>query len=161
MTTTSDVRDGTRVEKRGDHAIHTTRDFAAPPATVHRAMTDPELVAQWIGPEYLTNVEVTGGTAHGDTWTLVQQDPDGNRYAFRGVMHGEATPELTHRTFEWLGMEGHVSFEQLRLEDLGDGSTRVHGISLFVSAEDRDGMFDSMQDGGYARLDPLLASLRD
>jgi uncharacterized protein YndB with AHSA1/START domain len=157
--TTTETRDGTLVEKAGDHAIVTTRDFAAPPATVHRAFHDPEIIAQWIGPEYLTNIEVTGGTEHGDTWTLVQQDPDGNQYAFRGVVHGTATPELTHRTFEWLGMAGHVSMEQLRLEDLGDGTTRVHAISLFASAEDRDGMFESMGDGGYVRLDPLLATL--
>lgn len=38
----------------------------------------------------------------------------------------------------------------------------VHArIPDHLAAEDRDGMFDSMQDGGYVRLDPLLATLRD
>lgn len=159
MSTTTETRDGTVVEKTGDHAITTTREFAAPPATVFRAFHDPELVAQWIGPEYLENVEVTSGAEHGATWTLVQRDPDGNEYAFRGVVHGEATPEASLRTFEWLGMPGHVSFERLTFEDLGDGRTRVHGTSVFLTPEDRDGMYDSMGDGGYTRLDPLLATL--
>ena len=159
MSTSTETRDGTVVEKAGEHAIVTTREFAAAPPKVFRAMHDPELVAQWIGPEYLTNVEVTGGTSHGDTWTLVQRDPDGNEYAFRGVSHGDATPEASFRTFEWLGMPGHVSFERMTFEDLGDDRTRVRTISLFASAEDRDGMYDTMGDGGYSRLDPLLETL--
>ena len=31
-------------------AIHITRDFAATPAQLFRAHTDPEVFAQWIGP---------------------------------------------------------------------------------------------------------------
>lgn len=156
---TTDTREGTVVEKVGDHAISTTREFAASPETVFRAFHDPELVAQWIGPAYLENVEVTSGAEHGATWTLVQRDPDGNEYAFRGVVHGDASVESSFRTFEWLGMAGHVSFERLTFERLADDRTRVHGLSVFLSPEDRDGMFDTMGDGGYARLDPLLDTL--
>lgn len=155
----TDTRNGTSVEKVGEHAIAMTREFDAPVALVFKAMHDPDLVAQWMGPESLTVTEVTSGDAHGDTWTLVHADADGNEYAFRGVVHGESSVENgSSRTFEWLGMPGHVSFEKLSFEDLG-GRTRVSGVSLFLSEQDRDGMFDSMGDGGWARLDPLLASL--
>jgi len=156
----TETRDGTVVEKSGDHAIVTTREFAAAPAKVFRAMHDPELIAQWMGPAYLECLEVTGGTGHGDTWTLVHRDPDGNEYSFRGVTHGEASVENgSSRTFEWLGMPGHVSFERLTFEDLGDGRTRVQGTAVYTAAEDRDAMYDSMGDGGYSRLDPLLETL--
>ena len=33
--------------------IHTTRDFRATPEQLFRAHTDPDLFAQWIGPERL------------------------------------------------------------------------------------------------------------
>ncbi len=128
-----------------------------------RAHSDPELIAQWIGPKYLENVECTFEARHGGTWTLVQRDPDGNEHGFRGVVHGDPTPELTQRTFEWLGLPGHVSFETMRMEDLGDGRTRVHVSSVFMSVADRDGMAESgMSVGvneGYQRLDELLATL--
>ena len=156
------VTDTLIIETPGAHAITISREFEAPVDKVFRAMTDPELIAQWMGPKYLTNVETTNDARHGGTWTLVQRDPDGNEYAFRGVFHGEQTPELSIRTFEWLGMPGHVSFETLRLEDLGNGRTRAHSVSVFTSQEDRDGMATSMESGvieGYERLDGVLAGL--
>jgi len=157
---TTENRDGTVVAKVGDHAISMTREFAAGPEKVFRAMHDPELVAQWIGPEQLEVTEVTGGTAHGDTWTLVHQDTEGNTYEFRGVVHGQPSAEAgSFRTFEWLGMPGHVSFERLTFTDLGGDRTRIEATAVYLSAEDRDGMYDTMGDGGYHRLDPLLAGL--
>jgi uncharacterized protein YndB with AHSA1/START domain len=142
--------------------IRVTRDFDASVDKVFRAHHDPELIGQWQGPSYLENVECTFEGKHGGTWTLVQRDPDGNEYGFRGTVHGEPTPELSLRTFEWLGMPGHVSFEAMRIEDIGDGRSRVHGVSVFMSVEDRDGMASSMGPGvdeGYERLDALLATL--
>ena len=142
--------------------IRTSREFDAPVDKVFRAHHDPELIGKWMGPRYLENVECTFEARHGGTWTLVQRDPDGNEYGFRGTVHGEPTPELSQRTFEWLGMPGHVSFETMRIEDLGDGRCRVIGTSVFTTVEDRDGMAGSMGPGveqGYQRLDDLLATL--
>jgi uncharacterized protein YndB with AHSA1/START domain len=158
MSSTQDVT----IETSGTHTITIAREFDAPVAKVFRAMTEPDLIARWIGPKYLTNTEVTNDPRHGGTWTLVQRDPDGNEHAFRGVFHGEQAPELSIRTFEWLGQPGHVSLEALRLEDLGDGRTLAHNVSVFLSTDDRDGMATNMESGvreGYERLDEILASL--
>lgn len=150
------------IEAAGTHAITIVREFDHPVEQVFRALTEPQLMARWMGPRYLTNVECTSDPRHGGTWTLVQRDPDGHEHRFRGVLHGEQTPELSQRTFEWLGMPGHVSFETLRLEDLGDGRTRAHQISVFTSTEDRDGMLASGMDAGvnegFERMDELLAT---
>lgn len=151
------------IEPTGTHAITMVRDFDHPVDAVFRAMSQPELMARWMGPRYLTNVECTSDPRHGGTWTLVQRDPDGNEHRFRGVLHGEQTPELSQRTFEWLGLPGHVSFETLRLEDLGGGRSRAHQVAVFTTAEDRDGMLSSgMEAGvreGFERLDELLAEM--
>ena len=152
----------TTIETPGTHAITITREFDAPVDKVFRAMTEPELIARWMGPKYLTNTEIVNEPHHAGTWKLVQRDPDGNEYAFRGVFHGEQTPELSMRTFEWLGMPGHVSFETLRLVDLGNGRTRADSVSVFTSTEDRDGMASNMESGvleGYERLDEILEEL--
>lgn len=151
------------IEAAGTHAITVVRDFDHPVDKVFRAMSSPELMARWMGPRYLTNVESTSDPRHGGTWTLVQRDPDGNEHRFRGVLHGEQTPELSQRTFEWLGLPGHVSFETLRLEDLGGGRTRAHQVSVFTTPEDRDGMLSSGMEAGihesFERLDELLAEI--
>jgi uncharacterized protein YndB with AHSA1/START domain len=155
--------DTLQITNEGGHAITIDREFDAPVEKLLRAMTEPEINERRIAPKYLTNTEVTNDARHGGTWTLVQRDPDGNEYAFRGVFHGEQTPELSMRTFEWLGLPGHVSFETLRLEDLGNGRTRAHSVSVFTSTEDRDGMASSGMDKGvregYERLDEVLESL--
>ncbi|MET0450135.1 MAG: SRPBCC domain-containing protein [Aeromicrobium sp.] len=157
MSTTS--KDAT-IEKDGTHAITIVRDFDHPVDKVFRAMTDPELIARWVGPRGYDNIEVTNDARHGGTWTLVQRNDAGDEFGFRGVFHGEQTPELSQRTFEWLGMPGHVSFERLTLEDLGDGRTRSRSVSVFTTTEDRDGMLDSGMDRGvnegYERLDEVL-----
>lgn len=151
------------IEAVGTHAVTIVRDFAHPVDKVFRAMTEPELIARWIGPHGYDNVEVTNDARHGGTWTLVQRNPAGDEFGFRGVFHGEQTPELSQRTFEWLGLPGHVSFETLRLEDLGDGRTRAHQVAVFTSTDDRDGMLASgMEVGvneGYERMDDVLATL--
>lgn len=157
-TTTNDVA----IDDDGDHGITIVREFDHPADKVYRALTDPELIARWIGPRGYDNVEVTNDARHAGTWTLIQRNQAGEEFGFRGVFHGDPTPELTLRTFEWLGLPGHVSFESMRVEDLGDGRTRVRTGTVFMSREDRDGMRASGMDHGvvegYERLDDVLAS---
>lgn len=150
------------IESVGTHGITIVREFDHPVDKVFRAHTEPDLIAQWIGPRGYEYIEVTNDSTHGGTWTLVQR-ADGAEFGFRGVFHGDATPELTVRTFEWLGMPGHVSLESLRIEDLGGGRCRVHNTSVLMTQGDRDGMRDSGMDRGviqgYERMDEVLATL--
>jgi len=158
-TTKNDVT----ITDDGAHGITIVRDFDHPVDKVFRANTDPELIGRWIGPHGYDNVEVTNDATHGGTWTLVQRNAAGEEFGFRGVFHGDATPELTLRTFEWLGLPGHVSLESLSIEDLGGGRSRLRTTSVFLTQDDRDGMLESgMEHGvveGYERLDGVLESL--
>jgi uncharacterized protein YndB with AHSA1/START domain len=151
------------IDDDGTHGISIVRDFDHPVDAVYRAMTDPDLIGRWMGPRGYDNVELTNDARHAGTWTLVQRGPDGDQFAFRGVFHGDPSPDLTVRTFEWLGLPGHVSLETLRIEDLGDGRCRVHNSSVFLSTADRDGMRDNGMDRGvregFERLDEVLESL--
>ena len=59
-------------------------------------------------------------------------------------------------------MPGHVVVNTMTLENLGDGRTRLVTVSLFLTAEDRDGMLKSGMEHGmnqsYAALDEVLAA---
>jgi len=65
------------------------------------------------------------------------------------------------QTFTYEGIPDGVSLETLTFEDLGDGRTRVTGLSVVDTMQARDAMIASgMELGvveGYEKLDAVLA----
>ncbi|MEA2765393.1 MAG: hypothetical protein QOK07_1797 [Gemmatimonadaceae bacterium] len=163
MTTTTEQEPMTKatVTKSGDRGIRIERIFNAPRERVWQAMTDPKLVAQWWGRGNKLVIERME-VERGGHWRFVEHTPHGTQ-GFEGRFSEVTPPERVVQTFEWDGMPGHVALETATLEDLGDGRTRLVNTSLFMTAEDRDGMLQSGMEGGlnesYAALDRLLAKL--
>ncbi len=145
----------------GDREIHVERIFNAPRERVWKAMTDPALVAQWWGRGNKVVIERME-LERGGHWRYVEHS-GGETHGFEGRYREVTPPERIVSTFEWDGMPGHVTVDDMRLEDLGDGRTKLVTRSLFMTAEDRDGMLQSGMEGGmnesYAALDRLLASM--
>jgi uncharacterized protein YndB with AHSA1/START domain len=139
------------------------REFDAPRDLVFRAYTDPELIAQWMGPRELTMKIEEYDVRDGGKWRYVSTDADGNEYGFHGVFHGTPSPEGTVQTFEFEGMPGHVAMDTLTLVER-DGRTLVRTVSSFQSVEDRDGMVASDMERGVRdsdeRMGELLAKLQ-
>lgn len=139
--------------------IRITRDFAATPAQVLRAHTDPELYARWVGPDSVTTRIDHWDARSGGSWAFTNLH-DGQEYSFHGCFH-EVSPTRIVQTFTFDDMPDGVSLETLTLTDLGDGRTRLVATSLVDSFEGRDGwMASGMETGvndGYAKLDALLA----
>ena len=150
------------VTKRGDRELHIERIFNASRDRVWKAMTDPTLVAQWWGRGNKLVIEKLE-VKKGGHWRFVEH-ADSGEHGFEGRYREVRPPELLEYTFEWDGQPGHVVVDTTRLEDLGDGRTRVVVDSLFLTAEDRDGMIESGMEGGmnesYAALDKVLAAMR-
>lgn len=140
--------------------IRITRDFAASPAQLMRAHTDPELFARWVGPDRMDTRIVEWDARDGGCWHYVATR-DGVDYEFRGCFH-QITVARIVQTFTFMGIPDGVALETMRFEDLGNGHTRLHAQSLVDSFEDRDAFLASgMQTGldeGYRKLDALLAS---
>ncbi len=139
-----------------------TRTFDAPAALLYRAFTEPDLVAQWLGPRrYSVDVEKLD-VKFGGTYRFINR-ADGEEYAFRGVFHA-VEPTRIVRTFEWEGMPGHVSLESADFVE-HDGKTDVVAKSVYLSMEDRDGMMEGDMEEGvnevYDRLAELLDRLRN
>lgn len=157
MTTTHE----TRIEADPDlPTIRIVRDFNATPDRVYRAWTDPELVAQWLGPRSITTqIDTwdarTGGSYHYSAW----QD-DEKIASFYGSFHELRPNERLVQTFTYEGVPDGVCLETMTFEDLGEGRTRVTGISVIDTMEARDAMIASgMEHGvveGYEKLDALL-----
>jgi uncharacterized protein YndB with AHSA1/START domain len=140
--------------------IHIRRDFAATPAQLLRAHTDPELFAQWIGPEAMTTRIDYWDARTGGSWRYLSYS-NGQDHAFRGTFHTVDENRIV-QTFTWEGLPDDVSLETMTFDDLGDGTTRMHITSLCESFDARDGWLSSgMESGvneGYAKIDALLAA---
>ena len=136
--------------------IISERTFDAPIDKVFNAFVDPELVAQWWGGrKYKTVLEVYEPHA-GGSWKFVQDDANGNKWAFHGVFHEvNAQEHRAIQTFEFDGLpeKGHAAMDTMTLTEK-DGKTTMKTISVFQTVADRDGMVASgMQDGYNDGLD--------
>ena len=139
--------------------VRIVREFDAPPAKVFLAHTDPELVAQWNGPNGTAMRIDHWDCRNGGSYRYLHVI-DGQEYGFRGCFHEIRTNELIVQTFTFEGMPDGVALEKLILEDIGDGRTRLTATSLVDSFADRDAFVSSgMEHGvreGYERLDRVL-----
>ncbi|WP_413249378.1 SRPBCC family protein [Sinomonas flava] len=155
-TNTTDIR-----AHAGSPYIDIVREFDAPRERVFRAHCDPELFAQWIGPDRLETVIEHMQARTGGSYRFVQRDPSGGEYAFRGSFHEVVEPSRVVMTFEFEGAPGHVEMDTSTFTDLPGGRCRLEIHSTYESVEDRDAMLAAgMESGvteGYAKLDALLA----
>lgn len=131
----------------GKQEIIITCTFDAPRELVFETYTDPKLLPQWWGPEYLTTIVDRDEGKSGGTWRYVQKDSDGIEFAFHGVFHEICKPERIIQTFEFEGTPGHVLLETITFK-VHQGKTIITDQSVFQSVEDRDGMLGSgMKEG--------------
>ena len=150
----------TVVAPPGEQTISFTREFEAPAARVFEAHTDAALIAEWIGPRgtQLTMREFDART--GGCWSYVVSG-GGGEWGFHGSFHEVTAPSRIVQTFEFEGAPGHPSFEILTFTDLDNGRSRIDGLSVFASLQERDAMLadmDSGMDEDFDRLEELLAS---
>jgi uncharacterized protein YndB with AHSA1/START domain len=165
-------------------AVHFTRDFAATPAQLIRAHTDPEVFAAWVGPADIGTTIDYWDARTGGSWRFLNHrivnhrdsnKRDTNRrdtnhgsegetreeYGFHGCFHEVSATKLV-QTFTFEGAPDSVSLDTLTVTDLGNGRTRLSGTSLCGSFAERDAMLHSgMESGmkdGYRKLDALLAA---
>jgi uncharacterized protein YndB with AHSA1/START domain len=141
--------------------IRITRDFAATPAQLLRAHTDPELFVRWVGPDGMTTTLDRWDATTGGSWRYVATDPSGMEFGFHGCFH-EVRPDRIVQTFTWEGEPDGVALETLWFEDLGGGRTRLRTQSLCDSFEGRDAWLRSGMevgvDDGYRKLDALISA---
>ena len=145
----------------GTPFVDTEREFDAPAALVHRAFLEPDLIVQWLGPRKYEMVIDKFDARSGGAYRYIHRNAEAE-WAFHGVFHSLDIDNMV-QTFEFEGYPGHVSLDQLVIEDIGGGRSRIRGHSVFQSVADRDGMIENgMSDGveeGYDRLDELMARL--
>jgi uncharacterized protein YndB with AHSA1/START domain len=151
------------VAEPGVPQIVITREFAAPPALLFRAYTEPDLLERWLGPKGLDTTVDELDPRHGGRWRYTHTDGRGEKYSFHGLYHGTPTPEQIVQTYEYDRQPGTVYLNIITFEPLGD-RTVLRQNTVLPSVEDRDGYVQGGMEHGVhasmANLDTLLAQLQ-
>jgi len=154
------------IAEQGKQEIFIIREFEAPRELVFKALSDPKLVIQWLGPRDLSMRIEKFEPKSGGSYRYCHTDDKGNEFWFHGVIHEVAAPERIIQTFEFEGLpeKGHVAMETARLEALPGNRTRLTAHSVFQSVSDRDGMVMSGMERGvkdsHDRLDELFEKIK-
>ena len=160
-TMTSNVQEHTTaITTPSDTEIRIERLFDAPRELIWEAYTDPELMAEWLGPRDGSISVETMDVRPGGKYRYTHCSSAGDEYHFSGEYREVEAPRLLVATFQFEGIDS-VSIDRLELEELDGGRTRLVATSTFDSKEERDGMLQSgMEKGvneGYDKLDAQLA----
>jgi uncharacterized protein YndB with AHSA1/START domain len=133
---------------------------AAPPA-VFAALTDPDELVKWWGPEGFTVPSLSFDARVGERYRIEMQPPEGDRFHLTGEFREVDPPARLAYTFVWEPPDPDdvETLVTLSLRDLGESTELTHTQGPFKTEErralHRDGWSDS-----FDKLDRLLSTQR-
>lgn len=113
------------------NTFSTRRELGAAPEVVFRAISDPEIIANWRGPLGFTNVIEEFDFTPGGNWRHDMRGPDGAIYPNHSVFENISPERIVLRHLATV----HEFVLELLLEATGDG-TRITWNQTFLSAEE-------------------------
>ena len=143
-----------------DREIAMTRVFDAPRKAVFDALTKPELLTRWFGPQGWSLTACDVDLRVGGAWRFVMRRTDGTDFVMHGVYREIAAPERLVYTESY---DGDDFFGELLvtvdLVEEGDRTT-LTSTALHKSKEVRDANA-GMEQGVSESLDKLAELLRE
>jgi len=139
------------IELRSDTRSHF---IAASPSTVFAAMSDPDRVARWWGPDGFSSTMHTFDFQPGGSWVLTMHAPDGTDYPnesrFTRIVP-DALWEIEH-------LNGHHFTLTLELKPSGEG-TEVCWRQTFDTVEHYQALANFVAAANQQNLERLAAEL--
>lgn len=138
--------------------LRLTRIFAAPPARVFQAWTQPELMMRWFCPRGFTMVSVEIDLRPGGVWRSRMRSPDGGDYAQHGVYREIVVPERLVFTQIWEAPEGEAGGATLVTVTFNDYGATTE-VTVRQTGFQTDELRDDHADGWTTSLDALSTFL--
>lgn len=130
-----------------DYDLTITRTFDTPRQRVWEALTDPEQVDQWWGPDGFTTSTDEMDVRPGGRWRFVMTGPDGEEYHNR--IEYDEVEEPERLVYAHGSPDDPEQFRvTIALEDIGDGETELIMEMCFPSAADLDDALEYGADEG-------------
>ncbi|WP_299351712.1 SRPBCC domain-containing protein [uncultured Shimia sp.] len=152
-----------KMELLGETQILVTRFFAAPPATVYTAHTDPDLVAKWMlgPPGWALSVKSYDARPNGKIH-LVWTHPDEGELALTGSFLELEPPHKTVHTEQFqIGAPSPINTVTTHFEAEGDGCLLRVVIDMPDAQAREETIAMGMEEGmeaSYGQLDALLSA---
>ena len=151
----------TSVERRGDRELVVTRMFNAPPSTVYKAWSQPELFRRWWMPQSVTGVSIVScdmDVRTGGKYRLEYGASGSDTMAF----YGKYLEVVLDERIVWTNDEGEEgAVTTVTFEDQG-GKTLLNFHEIYPSKEALEEALQGSAAGlpeQLEQLDDLLASM--
>ena len=156
-------------EATADNEIVISRVYDATRELIWKAMTDPEHVTKWWGPNGFSTTIEEMDVRPGGVWKHMMHGPDGTNYPNKSIFKEVVKPErivYSHGGGKEGGGPGANFVASWTLEDLGDGKTKLTIRMVLPSAAARDLIikeFGAVEGGRQtlARLAEYLPTMTD
>jgi uncharacterized protein YndB with AHSA1/START domain len=147
-----------QISTPGEREVMMTREFDAPPRLVFEALTKPELLKRWYGPEGWSLEVCEIDLKVGGKWRFVSSLPGGKKIGQYGVYQEIVPGERMVNTEAWEDWDaGETLVTTVLAEE--NGRTRYTSTILFPSEEVRDTVFRSGLEKSAAPIYDRLAQL--
>jgi uncharacterized protein YndB with AHSA1/START domain len=136
--------------------------IAAPPDAVFQALTAPEDLARWWGPDGFTIPDVTSDLKPGGAYRIAMQPPGGEAFHLAGEFLEVVPPARLSYTFRWEppDPDDRENVATLILRELDDGATEVEVEHGAFATEERRALHDEGWTQALGKLKALLESRR-
>ena len=125
-----------------DRELVLTRVFDAPRSLVYQVWTQPEHLANWLGPQGFTSKVLKSELKVGGAYRYYMRDPQGGDHWQQGVFREIVKPEKLVFTYEWANEHGEATRPQtlvtITLEELDDKTRLTLRQGVFESVTARD-----------------------
>ncbi len=124
-----------------DTVLRIEREFNASPEVVYDAWIDPEIFAQWWGPEGMTTPVHNLDVRKGGKWSATMENSDGIRNSSSGVYKVLDRPNRLVFTWAWDNEKegrGHETEVEVSFEATESGTKMVLTQAAFEDKQARD-----------------------
>ncbi|WP_460066384.1 SRPBCC family protein [Streptomyces sp. YKOK-I1] len=130
----------------------------APPSAVFAALTDPEQLARWWGPDGFTVPDVESDPRPGGTYRLAMRPPEGALFHLAGEFLEVDPPRLLRYTFRWEepDPEDRETVVTLSLRDLAGTSTELTLTQRDFATEPRRALHEEGWTQSFGKLAALF-----
>lgn len=129
------------------------RRIKAPPAKVYAALTEPEKMVRWWGPDAGPTLSAEADVRPGGRFRVVFRTLDGEEHEVRGVYREIVRDQRLIFTWEWISMPERESLVTLSLKPVNGGTE----LTLIHERFHDEAARDSHREGWSGALDKLEA----
>ncbi|TPQ18646.1 SRPBCC domain-containing protein [Streptomyces sporangiiformans] len=144
----------------GELRLHLQRVLRAPRSVVFRALTEPQELTKWWGPDGFAIPSVESDLRPGGSYRIAMQPPEGDLFYLAGEFVEVDPPERLSYTFRWEDPdpEDRETVVKLSLRDIGAARAELVLSQGDFATERRQALHEEGWTQSLDKLEELMSS---